>query len=139
MQDCYKPHPLVEATLNGMLIVLKLPATLLEAQTTLQAPDFKSWLLDFDVSTLDDATLHRLKRSLNRPLLTVEVGSLLTWLPCTVSWAYKLAAGNWHACAVSCEQCVSRSQAWRWRQLMEALCTCAQPLTRPGSALTCRD
>lgn len=75
VQDCYKPHPLVEATLNGVLILLKRPATLLAAQTTLQAPDFKSRLLEFNVSSLDDATLHRLKRSLDRPLLTVEVSN----------------------------------------------------------------
>ena len=77
-QDFYKPHPLVETTLYGVLILLKLPATLLEAQTTLQATDFKSRLLEFDTGSLDDAALHRLKRTLNKPLLNVEVCLLCT-------------------------------------------------------------
>ena len=31
-QDCYKPHPLVDATLMGLCVLLKLPPTLLEAK-----------------------------------------------------------------------------------------------------------
>ena len=34
-QDCYKPHRHVEATLMGLLVVLKLPPTLLEAKVRL--------------------------------------------------------------------------------------------------------
>ena len=92
LQDFYKPHPLVETSLYGVLILLKLPATLLEAQTTLQATDFKSRLLEFDTGSLDDAALHRLKRTLNKPLLSVEVCRLVMLPSCQAPFQ---ANGPW--------------------------------------------
>lgn len=52
-QDCYKPHPLVEATLMGVLALLQLPQTLLEAKVCPSALLYmcSSLLTDLQAST----------------------------------------------------------------------------------------